>query len=111
MRAHTGARVTDGSPKTSTLYHLLTSGFVLRAVEVLHPFPARLRSAKGLPVELHVESFVRKEPLVQRDEVVEAHPFRSDFDVEHIQIIAANYANYANLIRVIGVICGLRSRS
>src|SRR5881628_2768297 len=29
---------------------------------------------------LHVESFVRKEPLVQRDEVVEAHPFRSDFD-------------------------------
>ncbi len=74
---------------------MLTGGFVLRAVEVLHPFPARLRSAKGFPVELYSESFVRKEPFVQRDEVIEAHPFRSDFDVEHIQIIAANYANHA----------------
>src|SRR5437764_1215819 len=81
--AHAGTRVTDGAPHAGTLNDLslvLRVRAILWALEVGQILPARLRTPKGLPVELDVEPLGREEAFLVSDEIVEAHSLWSDGD-------------------------------
>ena len=59
------------------VYH--RHGPVLRAVKIVEILPARLRPAKGLPVEFHVEAFGREETFLMGDEIIETHALGGNF--------------------------------
>jgi hypothetical protein len=65
-------------------------GFVLRPLEIIHAFPARLRAAKRLPVELDVEPFGGKKAFLLGHEIVEAHALGSD-----LHVLAAHGSSFA----------------
>src|SRR5580704_6014079 len=78
---HAGAGIADRAPDAGALDHLgLVFGIrpVLRPLEILQILPARLRAAKGLPVELDVEALGGEEALLHGDEIVQPHALRRD---------------------------------
>src|ERR1700730_797979 len=78
---HAGAGIADRAPDASALDHLglvLRIGPVLRPLEILQILPARLRAAKGLPVELDVEALGGKKALLHGDEIVQPHALGRD---------------------------------
>ena len=78
---HAGAGIADAAPDAGALDHLglvLRIGPVLRPLEILQILPARLRAAKGLPVELDIEAFGGEEALLHGDEIVQSHALRRD---------------------------------
>ena len=80
--AHAGARIAHAPPGTGALDHFLALGVrpVLRPLKIIEILPAGLGSAEDLPVELDVESLLRKVTLLVGDEIVQAHAFRGDLD-------------------------------
>src|SRR5580692_5644845 len=78
---HAGAGIADRAPDAGTLDDLglvLRIGPVLRPLEILQILPARLRAAKGLPVEFDVEAFGGEKALLHGDEIVQSHALRRD---------------------------------
>jgi len=51
---------------------------VLRALQIVEAFPARLRAAERLPVELDVEALGCEETLLHGDEIIKPHAFGRD---------------------------------
>src|SRR5439155_18509323 len=86
--AHPGARVADRPPHAGALDDLLAPALgvrlVLRALKAIALLPARLGAAEGLPVDLDFDAFVRVEPFLGGDEVVEPHALRGDLDVRQL---------------------------
>ena len=81
--AHAGAGIANGPPQARALHDVLLVlgiGAVLRTLEILQAFPARLRPAECLPVELDVETLGGEVAFLHRDEIIETHALGRDPD-------------------------------
>ena len=87
--AHARRRIADGAPLARALDEIVIFavgiGPILRALEIFHPFPARLGAAEHLHIELDIKPFVGEEPLFHGDKIIDPHSLGGDADSNRIR--------------------------